>query len=63
MQSPKNSHIWLEAIPTLHLAPAHPEWITLEGRITKELEGAYYGMKTVAEVTTSLETQAAELLK
>ncbi len=60
---PKNSQIWLDAIPNIRLAPAHPEWITLEGKITKELEGAYYGAKTVAEVTTSLETQAAELLK
>ncbi|NJM41707.1 MAG: sugar ABC transporter substrate-binding protein, partial [Anaerolineae bacterium] len=60
---PKNSRIWLDAIPYIHLAPAHPEWIALEGRITKELEGVYYGAKTVADTTAFLDAQGAELLK
>jgi multiple sugar transport system substrate-binding protein len=60
---PKNSRIWLDAIPFIRLAPAHPEWIALEGRITKSLEGVYYGAKTVTDTTAFLDAQAAELLK
>jgi multiple sugar transport system substrate-binding protein len=60
---PKNSQVWLDAIPYLKLAPAHPEWIALEGAITKELEGAYYGLKTVPDVLTTIDAKAIELLK
>ena len=48
-QPPANSHIFIETIPTLRLAPMLTTWVAIEETAGKEVARAFYGQATVEE--------------
>ncbi len=50
---PASSQVWLDVVPTLRPVPVYVNWPPIEDAVSKEIERAFYGQATVAEITAA----------
>lgn len=60
---PANSHIFLDAIPTLRIFPALATWSDVEAAVNAELSQAFYGQLSLDEALRTVEMRSAEFLR
>lgn len=60
---PANSHVFVDAIPTLRAFPLLPNWSDIEGVVDAELAQAFYGQIPLDVAIRNAETRSAEFFR